>query len=103
MGHKYNGTLSKTSQRDKTGSMVWHCLIISAKFPANLFSIHSSQMFPRVEKGSSCSAENKRLSALRLRLYGYFISAIQIGFDDGVIGFKGASFTTEIKNNEFNK
>ena len=45
-------------------NMVWHCLIISAKSPANIFPIHSSQMFPQVEKacvlqrwkwGSECS------------------------------------------------
>lgn len=45
-------------------NMVWHCLIISARSPANIFQIHSSQMFPQVEKacvlqrwkwGSECS------------------------------------------------
>ena len=48
--------------------MVWQCLIISAKFPANLFPIHSLPNVPAGVKGASCSAENESLSAVRLKI-----------------------------------
>lgn len=55
---------SPAGKWEALSNMVWHCLIISARSPANIFPIHSSQMFPQVEKacvlqswkwGSECS------------------------------------------------
>ena len=77
--------------------MVWQCLIISAKSPANLFPIHSSQMFQRVEKARPAALKMRVWVLLDLRLCCYFISTIQTSFNDVAIRFKDVSFKTEMK------
>ena len=77
--------------------MVWQCLIISAKSPANLFPIHSSQMFPRVEKARPAALKMRVWVLLDLRLCCYFISTVQTSFNDVAIRFKDVSFTKEMK------